>query len=98
MLLVRFIDDRIAPCSEHGPTLTTSTPSSLSRIATIALLEAALAHFITRKDVSQWLLSKGPIPRPVRRYQFRRAEIDILIEAMWPTKTENVSQWPSSTI
>jgi hypothetical protein len=47
--------------------------------ATIALLQAALAHFIAGKDVSQWLLPKGPIPRlPVRRrYQFGKAETDI---------------------
>jgi hypothetical protein len=41
--------------------------------------QAALAHFIAGKDVSQWLLPKGPIPRlPVRRrYQFGKAETDI---------------------
>jgi hypothetical protein len=44
---------------------------------TVALLQAALAHFIAGKDVSPWLLPKGPIPRPVRRYQFRKAETDI---------------------
>jgi hypothetical protein len=36
-----------------------------------------LAHFIAGKDVSRWLSPKGPIPRPVRRYQFRKVEISI---------------------
>jgi hypothetical protein len=41
------------------------------------LLEAVLAHFIAGNDLSPRPLPKGPIPRPVRRYQFRNAETDI---------------------
>jgi hypothetical protein len=37
--------------------------------ATVGVLEAAPVHFIAGKDVSAWLLPKGPIPRPTHRYQ-----------------------------
>jgi hypothetical protein len=45
--------------------------------ATVGVLEAALAHFIAGKDVSPWLLPKGPIPRPTHRYQFRKTKTGI---------------------
>ena len=43
----------------------------------VALLQAALAHFIAGKDVSPWLLPRGPIPRPTHRYQFRKTKTGI---------------------
>jgi hypothetical protein len=49
------------------PHLTPRCPPPRKSQKTLVLLEAVLAHFVAGKDVSQWLLPKGPIPRPMRR-------------------------------